>query len=173
MARPRRAKGAGRRSGPRAPAILVRRAIPADAATIAKFNAAMALETEGKRLDPKLLRPGVEGLLLRPSFGFYLVAECAGKLVGQTMVTFEWSDWRNGPFFWLQSVFVEPAWRARGTFRALHDAVEREAKAFNACGLRLYVERENGRARSVYRHLGYATTPYRMLEKIRAGKSGA
>lgn len=159
--------------GPRPPALLIRRAIPADAPVIAKFNAAMALETEGKKLDPKILLPGVEGLLLRPSFGFYLVAQCGGKPVGQTMVTFEWSDWRGGPIFWLQSVFVEPAWRARGTFRALHDAVEREAKAAGACGLRLYVERENERAQSVYRHLGYATTRYRMLEKTWSRKRGA
>ena len=99
--------------------LLVRAARREDADTIAAFNAAMALETEGKRLRPEVLGAGVRRLLGEPALGFYLVAEVHGEVVGCLMVTTEWSDWRNGRFWWIQSVYVPAAWRRRGVFRAL------------------------------------------------------
>ncbi len=107
------------------------------------FNAAMALETEGKTLDPITLIAGVEHLLQHPDLGFYLVAKTNDdKPVGTLMITYEWSDWRNGVFWWIQSVYVEKDYRGSGVFSALYDEVRRLAKIQNppVCGMRLYVE---------------------------------
>lgn len=151
------------------PLIRIRRATAADLDFIAASNAAMALETEGKTLPAAVLRPGVENLLAHPNYGYYLLALPptgeGDSPIGQLMITYEWSDWRNGPFHWVQSVFVIPDWRACKVFRALHDAAEANARAAGAVGLRLYVELENQSAQAIYHHLGYATTHYRLLEK--------
>src|ERR1041385_8043626 len=118
----------------------IRPATPADAATIAAFNAAMALETEHKRLNPATLRAGVERAIEQPDAARYFLAEIAGQVAGQLMITFEWSDWRNANFWWIQSVYVAPEFRGRGVFRALFDHVRRLAKKRrDICGLRLYV----------------------------------
>src|SRR5512140_2390913 len=150
-----------------AAALRIRPATLADLDFIAASNAAMALETEGKTLPHAVLRPGVENLLTHPQYGHYLLAlpADADSPVGQLMITYEWSDWRNGPFHWIQSVFVRPEWRARKVFRALHDAAEAGARAAGAVGLRLYVENDNQSAQAIYRHLGYAATHYQLLEK--------
>jgi ribosomal protein S18 acetylase RimI-like enzyme len=145
----------------------VRKAIPADAEAIAGFNIAMALETEGLVLDPAKIRPGVEGLFAQPQFGFYLVAEDAmtGALAGGLMITYEWSDWRNAVFWWIQSVYVLPAYRGRGVYRALYEGAQQLAKAEgNCCGFRLYVEKANIAAQAVYRKLGMHESHYLMFE---------
>src|SRR5262249_29635114 len=136
-------------------AIQVRAATARDAADIARFNAAMALETEHKVLDPVTLRTGVETALADARHGFYLVAECDGEVAGCLMITYEWSDWRNGLWWWLQSVYVAARWRRHGVFRALYAEVERRLhSAPEAIGLRLYVERDNSHAQGTYRALG-------------------
>ncbi len=125
----------------------------------------MALETEHTSLDRSRLRAGVEALLADPAKGFYLVAESDGEVVGQLMITYEWSDWRNGTFWWIQSVYVAPAHRGRGVFKALYRRVEELASQNGGvCGLRLYVERQNDRAKAVYEGLGMAATHYQMME---------
>jgi ribosomal protein S18 acetylase RimI-like enzyme len=146
----------------------VRRATSEDAEAIAAFNAAMALETEGKRLLPKVLGAGVRRLLAEPALGFYLVAEAGGQVVACLMVTTEWSDWRNGRFWWIQSVYVQPPWRRRGVFRALYAQV-RAAAALepDVCGLRLYVEHENATAQATYRSLGMQRTDYLLFEQLK------
>lgn len=136
----------------------------ADAPTISEFNAAMALETEHKRLDPSTLRAGVERAIGRPEEARYFLADAGGRVVGQLMITFEWSDWRNAMFWWIQSVYVEPEYRSRGVFKELYRHVEGLAKEAGACGLRLYVEKENGRAQEVYRRLGMADAGYVVFE---------
>lgn len=139
----------------------IRRATAADEDTIVAFNAAMALETEHLRLDETVLRRGVRAALADPAKGFYLVAEAAGEVVGQTLVTAEWSDWRNGFFWWIQSVYVRPDARRGGVFRALFDHVRTAAAADpDAIGLRLYVDRDNARARATYAALGMADEGY-------------
>jgi len=144
----------------------VRPATPSDAETIASFNEAIAVETEGKTHDPGTIRAGVKALFARPELGFYLIAEEEGRAVGQLMVTYEWSDWRNGVFWWIQSVYVRKESRGRGVYRALHAAVKERAKrAEDVCGLRLYVERENGTAMETYRRTGMHETPYRLFEE--------
>jgi ribosomal protein S18 acetylase RimI-like enzyme len=144
----------------------LRRAGPADAPVVAEFNRLLAQESEGKALDGAVLARGVEAGLADPHKGLYFVAEEAGVVVGQVMVTYEWSDWRNGWIWWIQSVYVRLDHRGRGVFRALYEHVRRQAAADPAVvGLRLYVERDNHRAQEVYRHLGMQTTGYVVLER--------
>jgi GNAT superfamily N-acetyltransferase len=145
--------------------LTIRRATPADAPVLVAFNAAIAWETEHKRLDPDVLAAGVRAVFDDPARGFYTVAERGNEVVGQMMVTFEWSDWRNGWFWWVQSVYVRDDARREGVFRALYREVERQAAADPAViGLRLYFETDNARAQSTYRALGMSDTTYGVME---------
>ncbi len=143
----------------------IRRATPDDAPVLVAFNAAIAWETEHKRLDPAALAAGVGAVLADPARGFYTVAERGGEVVGQMMITYEWSDWRNGWFWWIQSVYVAEIARREGVFRALYRAIEQRAAADpSVIGLRLYFESENARAQATYRALGMSDTAYGMME---------
>jgi len=145
----------------------IRRATTDDAETIVRFNRQMAEETEEKRLDPATVRNGVQAVFDDPERGFYLVAERNGAAAGTLMITYEWSDWRNGRFWWIQSVYVRPEARRRGVYTALHRDVRRRAReAEDACGLRLYVERANAAAQETYEALGMTETAYRMYEEM-------
>ena len=149
--------------------LIVRLARSEDAATIASFSAAMALETEGRRLDLDRLYDGTIALLESPDRGFFMVAELEQtderQLLGQLMITYEWSDWRNGVFWWIQSVYVDPAWRRRSVFRRMHETVMATAKTSpNVCGVRLYVEESNGAAQVVYRKVGLTPSSYAIYE---------
>jgi ribosomal protein S18 acetylase RimI-like enzyme len=129
------------------------------------YNAALAWETEHKRLDEAVLLRGVRAVFADPAKGFYTVAERAGEVVGQVAVTFEWSDWRNGWFWWVQSVYVRADARRGGVFRALFEELLRQAAADPAViGMRLYVERDNVKAQQTYRSLGMGDMPYLMHE---------
>jgi ribosomal protein S18 acetylase RimI-like enzyme len=145
--------------------IRVRDAGPADAGDLVRFNRAMAEETEGRELPVATVERGVSAVFDRPGHAFYLVAETDGEVVGSLMVTTEWSDWRCGFFWWIQSVYVRPAYRRRGVYRRLHEAVRERAIGAGACGCRLYVERENRAAQAVYRALGMSETAYRLYEE--------
>jgi GNAT superfamily N-acetyltransferase len=143
----------------------IRDARPQDAAAIARYNLAMALETEHKQLDAATLRAGVEAVFADPAHGFYLVAAAGDEAIGCLMVTYEWSDWRNGQWWWLQSVYVREDGRRRGVFRALHADVERRARATpGVIGLRLYVERQNLAAQRTYAALGMGDCGYALYE---------
>ena len=145
--------------------ITIRPATVADAEFLVRGNAAMALETEHLSLDLDRLRDGVHALFEDASRGVYYVAESGGRRVGQMMITYEWSDWRNGVFWWIQSVWVEPEFRGRGVFKALYRHVESRARADNGvCGLRLYVESNNERAQGTYQRVGMSRTVYQMFE---------
>jgi GNAT superfamily N-acetyltransferase len=146
--------------------ILVRRASVADLDQVASFNSAMAAETEGKTLDSDTLGEGVRAALSDDNRSRYFLAEVDGAVAGQTMVTFEWSDWRNAFFWWIQSVYVDPRFRRRGVFRALHEHIRREAKSRpDVCGLRLYVHKDNHRAMNTYRELDMPVCDYLMCEE--------
>jgi GNAT superfamily N-acetyltransferase len=144
----------------------VRRAVPADLAVLVEFNLAIAWETEHKRLNRDVLTTGIRAVLADPARGFYTVAvDERGEVVGQMMITFEWSDWRNGWFWWVQSVYVREDARRSGVFRALYASIERQAAADpEVIGLRLYFDRENTRAQATYRALGMSDTNYGMME---------
>jgi ribosomal protein S18 acetylase RimI-like enzyme len=148
----------------------IRKAQARDAQAIAAFNTAMALETEDKVLMPERVNAGVQRLLADPSLGFYLVAERGGEVVGCLMVTNEWSDWRNGLFWWIQSVYIVPGARRQGVYRRLYDAIRDMAQADpGICGFRLYVEKENLNAQKTYRSLGMEATDYLVYEELRQG----
>jgi ribosomal protein S18 acetylase RimI-like enzyme len=145
----------------------VRRARPHDAAVIAEFNRFMAQETEHKELDAVVVARGVARVFDDPGREFYLVAEADGEVIGQLMITYEWSDWRDGWFWWVQSVYVRADHRRRGVFRSLYDEVLQEAQAAgDVVGLRLYVERDNARAQATYQHLGMTDTGYLVRELL-------
>ena len=147
--------------------IKIRDATPADGAQIAHYNNRLAEETEGTSLDPGLIGPGVLALLSDPGKGRYWVAEIDGEIAGQLLVTYEWSDWRNGMLWWIQSVYVPAGFRRRGVFSALYKHVESLAKADGSVrGIRLYVERNNDRAQATYRKLGMIDPGYRVMESI-------
>jgi len=146
--------------------LLIRAATLTDLPELAAWNTAMAWETEHKQLDPATLERGVAGVLEQPRRGFYLVAERDGVAVGCLLVTYEWSDWRGGDFWWIQSVYVVPAARRDGAFRALYVEVAQRAAAAGAVGLRLYVETENRRAQAIYEGLGMQRCHYFMYEAL-------
>lgn len=149
--------------------LIVRPAQPNDIDALVRFSAAMALETEGRRLDEARLRQGTQAVLDSPARGFYVVAELTDRsprlVVGQLMVTFEWSDWRNATFWWIQSVYVDRAWRRCGVYRTMHESIlEQARRRGDVCGIRLYVEDANALAKTVYEKVGLEDSSYRVLE---------
>lgn len=144
----------------------VRAATVDDLPSLVQFNCDMARETEGRELDPDRVLSGLAQLLHNPALGRALViTDADGTLAGCMAVTTEWSDWRNGQFWWIQSVYVVPACRRRGVFSALYGYIEAEARRDpSVCGLRLYVERDNVDAQATYLHLGMIETQYKLYE---------
>ena len=146
--------------------ILIRIATARDVDAIAKFNQSLAQESEEKTLDEDTVRHGVEAALSDPARSRYFLAEGDDAVAGQIMITTEWSDWRNGFFWWIQSVYVDQRFRRRGVFRALHDHVRTLARTTpDVCGLRLYVHTSNERAIATYRQLGMEVTEYKLCEE--------
>jgi ribosomal protein S18 acetylase RimI-like enzyme len=144
----------------------VRAARVEDCEALVAGNMALAEETENVRLDADTLREGIRALLESRAPGRYWVAELDGRVAGQLLVTFEWSDWRNRMVWWIQSVYVAPDARRRGVLRTLYDAARREALAAGAGGLRLYVDNSNIRAQAVYASLGMNGDHYRVFEDM-------
>ncbi len=145
----------------------LRPGVPQDAAVLAEFNQRMALETEGIALIPQVILSGVTRLLDDPGLGYYLLAEHDGDVIAALMVTTEWSDWRNGVFWWIQSVYVVPEWRRQGLYRRLYQRVKQMAQeAKNVCGFRLYVERHNHAAQQTYQRCGMLETHYKLYEEL-------
>lgn len=146
----------------------IRKATFSDANTIADFNRAMAFETEQLSLNLETVLSGVRNLMQQPDYGFYLLAETSDAVVGSLMITHEWSDWRNGLFWWIQSVYVRPDYRRHGIYRRLYEHVKKQAAGEEAVrGFRLYVDRHNTTAQKVYRALGMEETNYRLFETLR------
>lgn len=144
----------------------IRMAIPEDAGAMVDFNQKMAFETEGKHLDTETLTAGVNSVFGDDRKGFYVVAEDRGAIVGGLMVTYEWSDWRNGWFWWIQSVYIVPEARGTGLYSRLYEFVKQKAAAQGGvCGFRLYVEKENTHAQAVYEKVGMEKTYYLMYEE--------
>ena len=143
----------------------VRLATPDDQEALVAFQRSMAWETERRELSLDTVRQGVAGVFSRPERGFYVVAETGGVVIAGLLVTYEWSDWRAGNFWWVQSVFVESGWRRRGVYRAMYEWVRQLAVSQgDVCGLRLYVDQENEAAQHTYESLGMYATRYHMYE---------
>ncbi|WP_374473925.1 N-acetyltransferase family protein [Arenimonas sp.] len=145
--------------------IVVRPAGVDDVPRLRDWARAMALETEHKQLDPATVEAGIRAVLDEPGRGAYLVAEHHGEPAGTLMLTYEWSDWRNGDWWWIQSVYVAPEHRRQGVYAALYRHVHARAEMTpRVCGLRLYVERDNAAAQRTYERLGMVDAGYRMYE---------
>ena len=146
--------------------IKIRKGLLSDSTLLADNNIAMALESEGKKLNRGLIEEGVRQAISDPAKATYYIAEIDGEFAGQTMVTTEWSDWRNGWFWWIQSVYTAPAYRRRGVYRTLYEHIKEQARqAGNVCGIRLYVERENSIAIKAYDNLGMVDAGYVLMEE--------
>ncbi|MHC4118306.1 MAG: GNAT family N-acetyltransferase [Planctomycetota bacterium] len=146
--------------------LLVRIAEDRDIETLAKFNMALAWETEQKKLEPAVVTKGLQTLFKNPQHGFYTVAEMAGKVVGCIMITYEWSDWRCGLFWWIQSVYVDSEFRRQGVFRKIYEFLkERASHEPNVCGFRLYVENFNHAGQSTYTGVGMKEISYKFFEE--------
>ena len=145
--------------------IRIRQGTTSDINRIAEFQQALAQESEGKTLDDDLLLKGIQKIFQDEGSGFYLMAESGDQVVGGLMITYEWSDWRNANFWWIQSVYVDNKWRRQGVYRALHDYVDDIARSRNdICGIRLYVERNNTVAQQTYNSLGMSQSHYHLYE---------
>jgi len=137
-----------------------------DADKLAVFNKAMAFETEGYNLDFQTVLSGIKNLMLQTELGFYLIAETDDGLVGTLMITYEWTDWRDGLFWWIQSVYVVPEMRNKGVYKALYQKVkELAASDKRVRGFRLYVDKDNERAIEVYKKMGMTETNYLLYEE--------
>ncbi|UCC97344.1 MAG: GNAT family N-acetyltransferase [Phycisphaerales bacterium] len=146
--------------------LLVRLAEDRDIEALAKFNMALAWETEQKKLELPVVTEGLRTLLNNPRHGFYTVAEVAGRVVGCIMITYEWSDWRCGQFWWIQSVYVDTDFRRRGIFRRLYEFLkEKASREQNVCGFRLYVEHSNLTGQSTYAGVGMEEASYKFYEE--------
>ena len=145
--------------------ITIREATREDTENIVRFQEGMALETEGKVLDQVLLRDGITAIFDSSQKGFYIVAEVGSVVVGSLLITYEWSDWRNATFWWIQSVFIDANWRRKGVYRSMYDYVVNVAKSRkDICGIRLYVERTNTIAQETYKDLGMTHSHYDLYE---------
>ena len=143
----------------------IRKALNKDIDVIARFNYNLAYETENKILDMNILTRGVEAIIKDENKGIYHVCEINGEVVGQIMYTFEWSDWRNGTFLWIQSAYVNKEFRGMGVFKALYKFIRDIAdNDNNICGIRLYVEKENTIAKKTYKNIGMKECNYYIYE---------
>lgn len=145
--------------------ILFREAVRDDVPAIIDFQLAMARETEELELDRAILTKGVNALFADPSLGRYYIADDGGRAVGSLMITYEWSDWRNGMVWWIQSVYVTPEYRRRGIYAGLYAHVKKIVEPDPAIrGIRLYVDNRNATAQQVYARLGMEGEHYRVFE---------
>jgi GNAT superfamily N-acetyltransferase len=145
--------------------IRYREATPSDVPVIVDFQLAMALETEELELDREVCTRGVQAVFDEPSRGRYFLAESEGVVIASLMITYEWSDWRNGNVWWIQSVYVRPEFRKQGVYAGLYAHVQRLVQADDSLrGIRLYVDRRNVPAQKVYTKLGMNGEHYQVFE---------
>ena len=149
----------------------IRPAIHEDVEILTDFSTTMAWETERRVLDRTRLRLGIQSVIQQPERGLYFVADLRQEhqadtvTVGQLLITYEWSDWRNAQFWWIQSVFVHPSWRRKGIYRRMHRTILDLAQTRpDVCGIRLYVEAGNRVAKQVYEQVGLAPSSYEVYE---------
>ncbi len=162
-------------STPSSRSFTIRDAVAQDLHAIVEYNRRLAEETEGKSLNPATLRSGVARALADTDrLRYWVAVDSDGRVIGQTAVTREWSDWRDGWLWWLQSVYVEAPSRGMGVFKALYQRIRDEARAAgDVIGIRLYVEHENRRAQDAYRGLGLDAAGYSVFEELWIGQAEA
>ncbi len=147
--------------------IRVRSATKKDAAIISEHGILMAKETEQIELESDVVLSGVEHLIEQPEYGFYLVAERDGQVVGSLLITYEWSDWHDGLYWWIQSVYVDAGYRRKGVYARMYNYLKNLAKKEGIKAIQLYVFNENTAAQKAYESMGMVLTPYKMyIEKL-------
>ena len=147
--------------------IEVRYATREDIPYIIEFQKQMAIETEDLTLNDKKISKGVEAVFDDPGKGFYIVSTNNSQVVSSMLITAEWSDWRNGYFLWIQSLYVIPSFRKQGIFRKMYHYVKQSViESETYLGLRLYVEKNNKSAMDVYTNVGMQGSQYKMYEWI-------
>ncbi len=143
----------------------VRKAKTIELIHIVSFQQKMAMETESLELDSNILNKGVQAVFDDPAKGTYYVAVENDNIIGSLMITYEWSDWRNGQVYWIQSVYVLPEHRGKGVYKQMYlHLKEQVEKSPDVRGLRLYVEKDNVNAQKVYSKLGMDGEHYKMFE---------
>ncbi len=143
----------------------VSKAQQSDIKEIIQFNINMAMETENKKLNKETVTKGVQEVFNTPSLGYYIIVKDSSGILGCLMITYEWSDWRNGLFWWIQSVYVKNEYRRKGVYRKMYKFIHERAIADKKCtGIRLYVENNNSIAQKVYNSLGMTETYYKLFE---------
>jgi RimJ/RimL family protein N-acetyltransferase len=140
--------------------MIIRKATLNDADAITTQNILLATESEEISLSYETVFTGVKSLLSDPNKGFYVVAEENNKIIGQIMITFEWSDWRNTTIWWIQSVYVQKRWRKKGAFSKLFEYIQQQALYSQVHILRLYTHKNNIIAQKIYQHIGMEKQPY-------------
>jgi len=145
--------------------IFIRKALPSDGDAIVRFQEEMAWHTEKLTLDHETVFNGVQAVLGNEALGIYYIAEIENKIAGSLLITFEWSDWRNGTVLWIQSVYVDSSHRRKGIYKALYNHIQSLVeKDTSLKGIRLYVDETNATARKVYARLGMNGEHYRVFE---------
>ncbi len=148
--------------------MFIRKATLNDLERLVEFNMNLAKETEDIVLNKDILREGVRKVLEGKIQGKYFVCEIDGVVAGQMMIIYEWSDWRNGEFIWIQSVYVDEKYRKFGVFKSLFNEVKAYCEAHDRfIGLRLYVEKNNNRAKNVYSAMGMYPNQYDIYEYMK------
>ena len=151
---------------------LVRLATRDDVKSIVDFNRSMAMETENISLDKAVITQGVEAIFDNSKHGFYIVCELEDKVRACLMISYEWSDWRNGLFWWIQSVFVQKEFRQQGLYKSMYDFIKTKADLSEGiAGIRLYVDQNNTKAQSVYTKLGMIKSNYQLFEYVKVKKN--
>ena len=148
--------------------MIVRKALPEEAQQIISFQIAMALETENIYLDPETVMRGVKAVFTDTEKGNYFIAEENGQVIASLLTTFEWSDWRNGTILWIQSVYVVPEFRRKGTYKALYGHIRTMVEHDPSMkGIRLYADKSNLTAQKVYEKLGMTADHYQLYEWLK------
>jgi GNAT superfamily N-acetyltransferase len=148
------------------PQPLFRKARLEDSASILEFQITMAWETEKMKLDPPTLKLGIAEVFKNPNRGQYYVAEIDGKVIGSLLIITEWSDWRNGEVWWIHSLFVQSEHRGKGVYRGLYSYIKKSASENHVRGIRLYVDKTNTLAQTVYKQLGMTDEHYSLFESM-------
>ena len=136
-----------------------------DIGKLVEFQLRLADETENVRLNEETVSAGMHALFDEPSRGTYYVAVSHAEIVGCFLITYEWSDWRNGMVWWLQSVYVAKNHRRQGVFKIMYDHLRQIISSDpGIIGLRLYVDKTNTRAQNVYASMGMNGDHYTVFE---------
>lgn len=143
----------------------IRKAHEAEISILLKLIRSMAMESEGRNLNTDVLTKGIHAVFNNPALGTYWVIAEGDDIVGSTLITTEWSDWHNAPYWWIQSLFIRPEARGRGLFEQLLSVLEAEARSVGVCEIRLYVESDNARAIRAYEKTGFHSGQYRFMKK--------